>query len=78
MAIKLSIKNIPATVVKRLKARAVRHHRSLQGELIAILEAVAHEETLLDAATVVMKVRRLGLHTPVGSAAFVREDRDTR
>ena len=78
VSVNLSIKNAPATVVKRLKARAARHHRSLQGELIAILEAVANEEALLDPVTAVSELRRLGLRTPAESAAMVREDRDAR
>jgi len=65
-------------MLKRLKARAARHHRSLQGELMAILEAVVHEETLLDPATVMSEIRRLGLRTAAESAAMIREDRDAR
>jgi plasmid stability protein len=38
MPVSLSIKNAPDEMVKRLKERAQRHHRSLQGELMAILE----------------------------------------
>jgi plasmid stability protein len=33
----LTIKNIPDTVVRRLKARAARHRRSLNSEIIEIL-----------------------------------------
>ena len=36
-----SIKNAPDDVVQRLKARAARHHRSLQGELLATLGHIA-------------------------------------
>ena len=78
MGVNLSIKNAPEGVVKSLKARAVRHHRSLQGEMLAILEAVAREEALLDPAAVVSEVQRLGLRTPAESAAMIREDRDAR
>ena len=38
MAVNLSIKNAPDDMVRRLKERAARHHRSLQGELLAILD----------------------------------------
>jgi len=38
MPVSLSIKNAPDDMVRRLKERAQRHHRSLQGELMAILE----------------------------------------
>ncbi len=78
MGVNLSIKNAPKQVVKALKARAVRHHRSLQGELIAILEQVANEEALLDPVAAVSELRRLGLRTPAESAAMLREDRDGR
>ncbi|MGH8397652.1 MAG: FitA-like ribbon-helix-helix domain-containing protein [Gammaproteobacteria bacterium] len=78
MGVNLSIKNAPEAVVKRLKIRAVRHHRSLQGELIAILETVANEEALLDTAAMMSEVQRLGLRTPAESVAVVREDRDAR
>ena len=36
MPLNLSVKNAPDEIVKRLKERASRHHRSLQGELMAI------------------------------------------
>jgi plasmid stability protein len=35
----LSIKNVPDGVLARLRERASRHHRSLQGELMALLSA---------------------------------------
>lgn len=38
----ITIKNIPDVVVKRLKARATEHRRSLNLEVIACLEAMAH------------------------------------
>jgi plasmid stability protein len=39
----LSIKNAPDDVVARLRARAARNHRSLQGELRAIVEAAVQQ-----------------------------------
>jgi len=44
MAVNLSIKNAPAEVVRRLRERAARHHRSLQGELLAIIEAAVQDD----------------------------------
>ena len=35
----LSIKNVPEEVVAALRARAKANHRSLQGELLTIIEA---------------------------------------
>jgi plasmid stability protein len=39
MGINISIKNVPEEKVAQLKARAKRNHRSLQGELLALIEA---------------------------------------
>ncbi len=38
MPVNLSIKNAPDEVVQRLRERAARNHRSLQGEPMAIIE----------------------------------------
>ena len=35
----LSIKNVPETLLAKLRERAARHHRSIQGELMALLTA---------------------------------------
>lgn len=43
MAISLSIKNVPNDLAARLRSRAERNHRSLQGELLAILEGATNE-----------------------------------
>ncbi|NQW03570.1 MAG: Arc family DNA-binding protein [Acidobacteria bacterium] len=71
----ISIKNVPKAVADRLKARAARHHRSLQGELMAILDESTRELTVDDLAQL---AQRIGLQTPSESAAIVREDRRGR
>lgn len=38
MATNLSLKNVPDTLTAALRERAARNHRSLQGELMCILE----------------------------------------
>ena len=38
----LSIKDVPEDWAERLRARAASNHRSLQGELMAILEQAVH------------------------------------
>jgi plasmid stability protein len=43
MPVTLSIKNVPDEVVERLRSRAKVNHRSLQGELMALIERVARE-----------------------------------
>ena len=74
----LSIKNAPDQVVERLRRRAKRHHRSLQGELLAIIEAAVREDQPTAVADVLAEVRRLGLRTPSEAAALIRADRDGR
>jgi len=39
MAVSLSIKNVPDNLAAALRDRAKANHRSIQGELMAILEA---------------------------------------
>ena len=51
MAVNLSIKGVPDAVAVRLRIRADRNHRSLQGELMAIVErAAAESEAIGDLA----------------------------
>lgn len=78
MPINLSIKNAPDDVVQRLRERAERHHRSLQGELMAIIEAAVREDYPATPADILVEVRRLRLRTPSEAAAIVRADRDVR
>lgn len=73
----LSIKNVPDETVKRLRARARANHRSLQGELLAILEEALHPRPLgLEEAR--DRLAELRLRTPAESAGMIREDRDGR
>lgn len=50
MAVNLSIKDVPDALAERLRQRAARNHRSLQGELMAIVERAASEEPAAGAA----------------------------
>jgi antitoxin FitA len=74
----LSIKNVPDEVVQRLRQRAARRHRSLQGELLAIIEEAVRSQRELSPAELLAEVRGLGLRTPADSADIVRADRDRR
>ncbi len=77
MSVNLSVKNVPDKIAQRLRARAARHHRSLQGELLVILEdAVARKPLTLP--EVRDKVKALGLRTPDEATAMIRETRDER
>lgn len=70
----LSVKGVPVDLAKRLKERAELNHRSLQGELRAILEQAGQVLTLDDLAGL---AKRLGIKGKSGeSARMIREDRD--
>jgi plasmid stability protein len=80
MTVTLSIKNAPASVVQRLKERASRHHRSLQGELLALVEAAAREEEagLIGPGEALAAARAAGVSSRGRSAAVVRAMREAR
>lgn len=79
MPVNLSIKNVPDELVARLKERAKRNHRSLQGELMVILEGqaanAADARTLRD---IHEWNRQMGYSSPSESAEIVRRMRDAR
>lgn len=78
MSVSLSVKDVPDHVAERLRRRAARNHRSLQGELLAILESCVAGEEPMTPEDVLAEVRRSGLRTPSESAALIRADRDAR
>jgi plasmid stability protein len=76
MPVNLSIKNAPDDVVERLRTRAARNHRSLQGELLAIIEDATRSEHKITLHEVMERNRALGLSTPDEATQWIREDRD--
>ncbi len=74
----LSIKNVPEPVVQRLRERAARRHRSLQGELLQIVETAAREESGGNLAGFFAEIRATGLRTAADSVEIIRADRDGR
>ncbi|MBV9587022.1 MAG: Arc family DNA-binding protein [Alphaproteobacteria bacterium] len=74
----LSIKNAPDHLVDLLKARAERNHRSMQGEMLAILEEAVHTPRRLTPLQLLAEVEKLDFETPSQSAAIVRKMRDER
>lgn len=78
MPVNLSIKNVPEAIAAQLRQRASRAHRSLQGELMAILEDAVREKGRLTVAEALQQVRDLGLETGDEAAAAIRADRDSR
>lgn len=78
MPVNLSIKNVPDALARKLRKRAAEHHRSLQGELLAILDHCINQEAALTPRQILERVLASGLATPKESARHVREDRDAR
>ena len=74
MTVTLSVKNVPDALAARLRARAAAHHRSLQGELLAILDEAAQPKLTVD--ELVERVKALGLRTPSDSVKIIRAHRD--
>lgn len=91
MALNLSIKGVPESLAAQLRSRAERHHRSLQGELMAIIERAAAEGAEPAAASARaggLSIERIGaalrtrfplpVDAPPRAVDVVRELRDTR
>lgn len=77
MPVTLTIKNVPEDVLERLRERAKRNHRSLQGELMAILEGeVAPRKLTIE--EVEERLKRRNLSTADDSTQIIRDLRDTR
>ncbi len=77
MAVTLSIKEVPEDLADALRERARRNHRSVQGELMAILEQNLRARPFR-ANALLARVRALGLETPDEAVALVREGREGR
>jgi plasmid stability protein len=77
MPVNLSIKNVPDATVEHLRHRAKANHRSLQGELLAVVEQTVHP-SLLKPRDVLKRLRALHFRTPAESLSMIREDRRAR
>ncbi len=78
MPITLSIKNVPEEVVRIIKGQAARRHRSLQGELLTMLEEAARVETsrLLTTKEIAALAETVDFSSPNETTRMIREDRD--
>mgnify|MGYP001287350688 CR=1 FL=1 len=82
----LSIKNVPEELVERLRSRAKQNHRSMQGELMAIIDGALNgsprngpqPRRYLTAHDVYEMGKAQGLSTGDDSVRMIREDRDAR
>ncbi len=78
MSVTFSIKNVPDEYAEKLRERASRHHRSVQGELMAIVEDALKSPRRFTPDAVLQSIQAMGLHSGRESAAIVRTDRDAR
>jgi len=77
MAVSLSIKDVPDSLARALRERAARNHRSVQGELMHILEGALADRPFR-AQELVKRIQALGLQTEADGTATIRRDRDRR
>ena len=78
MPVNLSIKNVPDDLAEKLRQRARAAHRSLQGELMVILEQAAGEYQPLTLGMIKERSKAYGIRTADDSVDMIREDRDER
>lgn len=78
MPVNLSIKNVPDDLAEKLRERARASHRSLQGELMVILEQAAGEYQHVTLGMIRERARAYGIRTNGDSVDMIREDRDER
>jgi plasmid stability protein len=73
----ISIQNLSPDTLNRLRQRAKRNHRSLQGELMALIDqAVESEPRKLSVDEISAKVSRLGIKRRNEAVKLIRSDRD--
>lgn len=76
MSASLSLKNVSDDVVERLRRRAAANHRSMQGELMAILTETVGTGPVLSPFEILERARAHGYRSPSSSVDYIREDRD--
>ncbi|MBI2604715.1 MAG: Arc family DNA-binding protein [Deltaproteobacteria bacterium] len=78
MPVNLSIKAVPDTLAEKLRKRAAKNHRSLQGELITILEESLEGPRPLTVDESIRKLRQIEIRTASDSTEAIRGDRNSR
>jgi plasmid stability protein len=76
MPVTLSIDNVPELIVQNIALRASKNHRTLQNELLTILEEAIKKPSAPN--QILAQVQKLGLKTPAESVEMIRGDRDER
>ena len=71
------VRDLDASVVEKLKARAAANGRSLQAELKAIIEEQARQVTKAEARALAARIRRrIGARPQIDSGMLQAEDRE--
>lgn len=74
MPMTVLLENAPDDLIQSLQQRATRHDRSLDAELVAIVEAAAQTSP----HDILAEVRRLGMPVTESSVDIIRAARDGR
>jgi len=77
MPTSISVKNVPDDILARLKDRAARNHRSLQGEILSLLEEAVRPKHM-SLKELKEKVEAMNLKTQDEATEMIRELRDGR
>ena len=78
MPVNLSIKNVPDQIAQGLRERAVRNRRSLQKELLVIVEEAVRQDAPATVESLLAAGRARGLTATDESTSIVRAIRDRR
>jgi len=77
MAVSLSLKDVPDDLADALRDQAKRNHRSLQGELMHILDTAVRPRPFR-ALALMREIEKLGFTSQTNSTDIIRKARDRR
>jgi plasmid stability protein len=77
MPVSLSLKDVPDDLAEALRQQAKRNHRSLQGEMMHILDTAVRPKPFR-AMALLREIQKLGLKTESNSTDIIRKARDRR
>lgn len=77
MAVSLSLKDVPDDLAEALRQQAKRNHRSLQGEMMHILDTAVRPKPFR-AMALLREIQKLGLKTESNGTDIIRKARDRR
>ena len=77
MPVSLSLKDVPDDLAEALRQQAKRNHRSLQGEMMHILDTAVRQKPFR-AMALLREIQKLGLKTESNSTDIIRKARGRR